>query len=366
MHRRRALVLFAVAEVLLALAIPFILVRGYHTLLDSRAGTLVEAPARVDPSWVALVAPSKVIGVAEVDGGRVTGVTLVVQNPERTSAGSAILVPGSLEVDGLTLSQREPSEAVAAVSAAMRLGVERVDVLDAEGWAAVLGDARYAVSNPDPVPGHPPGEVLVPVGEVEVDGSTVAAFAGRPAVGAAPISVLPRRHLLWAAMLADPPVTDHPLALDLVALGDHPVGVVDLPVTQLEPVALLDPERTESLVRDRVAYPTGATNTDRLRVRVVDRSGTADLEGIAAAVAAHGVEVVEIANASVFDEGPTRVVAPAGLASVDDALPGLLAELAQVVGVGEVVVDEVVVDDQHSEEPLVTVVIGRDFALDSL
>ncbi|MEL6985529.1 MAG: hypothetical protein AAFO29_24065, partial [Actinomycetota bacterium] len=54
-RRRRALVLFAMAELLLALAIPFVLIRGYHTLLDSQAGTFVEEPTRSDPGWTALV-----------------------------------------------------------------------------------------------------------------------------------------------------------------------------------------------------------------------------------------------------------------------------------------------------------------------
>ena len=67
-------------EIVLAMAIPFVLIRGYHTLLDSRAGTFVEEPTRTDPGWMALVDVTEVVGIAEVDRGAVTGVALLVVN----------------------------------------------------------------------------------------------------------------------------------------------------------------------------------------------------------------------------------------------------------------------------------------------
>lgn len=346
--------LFAAFEVLLALAIPFILIHGYHTLLDSRTGTFVEEPTRADPGWAALVDPSIVIGVAEVDRGTVTGVTLVVHNPQMASAGAVIIVPGTLEIGGATLDQRAPEDAVLAVSEAMRLGVGRIDVLDEAGWSAFLGEASYLIENPDPVP-DVDGEVLVPVGQVQVGAAVAPAVAGRPADGAVALSVLPRRHLLWQALLADPPATATPLAADLGEIDPVRSRVVDLPVTQLEPVALVDAVATEELVRDVVAFPAGAVDGDRLRVRIVGRVGGAALEEIAAQVAADGHEVVEIANAGVFDGGPTQVIAPVTVVGTGEALPPELARLGQLAGVAEVAVDPEPVD-----EFVVTLVVGVD------
>lgn len=359
-RRRRALVVFAGFEVLLALAIPFVLIRGYHTLLDSRTGTFVEEPTRADPGWTALVDPSAVIGVAEVDRGVVTGVVLVVHNPQAASAGSVVLVPGTLEIDGLLLADRSPTDAVLAVSEAIALGVERIEVLDESGWLSFLGDASYPVENPDPVPADGDG-ILVPVGAVEVGADVAAAFVGRPANGAVPVSVLPRRHLLWSALLAAPPAGTGALADDLAAIDPQQSLVLDLPVTQLEPVAVLDGASSELLVRDVVAFPAGAVEGDRLRVRIVDRTGVADLEDIAAAVAAQGVEVIEIGNAAIFDGGASQVVAPVTIAGDGGTLPPDLEQLTRSVGVGAVTVDP-----EPLDELVVTVVVGGDFDLAGL
>jgi hypothetical protein len=356
MHRRRVLVLFAMAEIVLALAIPFVLIRGYHALLDSRTGTFVEEPTRADPGWAALVDPTEVIGVVEVDRGVVTGVTLLVHNPGQSSVGSAILVPGTLDLDGVGLDERTPADAVAAVSAALRLGVARVDVLDAEGWPAFLGETRYRLDNPDPVPGEVDGEQLLPVGTVEVGAGEAAAFVGRPATGAVPVSVLLRRELFWGALLADPPSTSTPLADDLAALDHQRSRVYDLPLAQLEPVAIVDPAGAELLIRDVVAYPAGSAEGDRLRVRVVDRTGSAALEDIAAAVAAQGIEVTEIANAAAFDDGETQIIAPVTLTGEDGTLPAELSQLSRSIGIDGVSIDQQPVDDQ-----VVTLVVGRDF-----
>ncbi len=354
-RRRRGLVLFTLAELTLALAIPFVLIQGYHTLLDSQTGTFIEEPTRSEPGWAALVDPTEVIGIAEVDRGVVTGVTLVVHNPEQSSAGSIVLVPGTLELGGSLLADRDPTEAVLAVSEALRLGLARVEVLDEEGWGGFLGPSRYELESPDPVPDGA-GGVLLPVGPVGVGADEAPAFVGRPATDAVAVSVLPRRRLLWEAVLDDPPDSGSSLAVDLAAVDRVSSRVFDLPVTQLEPVAVLDGAGAELLVRDVVAFPAGAAAGDRLRVRIVDRTGLAPLEDIAAAVAAEGLEVIEIANALAFDDGPSQVIAPVTLVGPDGQLSGDLTAFAQSIGLADVTVDPEPVD-----EFVVTVVIGADF-----
>jgi len=343
------------AELTLALAIPFVLIQGYHTLLDSQTGTFIEEPTRSEPGWAALVDPTEVIGIAEVDRGVVTGVALVIHNPEQSSVGSIVLVPGTLDLGGTLLADRDPTEAVLAASETLRLGLARIEVLDEEGWAAFLGSTRYELESPDPVPDSA-GGILLPVGPADVGAAEAPAFVGRPASDAVAVSVLPRRRLLWEAVLAAPPVSGSSLASDLAAVDRAASRVFDLPVTQLEPVAVIDSVGAELLVRDVVAFPAGAVAGDRLRVRIVDRTGLAELEDIAAAVAAEGLEVIEIANAAAFDGGPSQVVAPVTLVGPDGQLTPGLAEFAQSIGLADVAIDPEPVD-----EFIVTVVIGADF-----
>ena len=342
------------------MAIPFLAIQGYHTLLDSRAGKFVEEPTRTEPGWRAFVDPTPVIGIAEVDQGRVTGVTLLIHHLEVRSAATVVLVPGSLELDGATLAERSASDAVAAVGAALRLSIDRTEAMDEAGWRSLLDDERYLLDSPDPVSDET-GGALFTVGQVSVGGDNAAPFLGRPADGAVPISVRPRRHLFWNALLEAPPAGSTDLASDLRAVDDAVVQVVDLPLTQLEPVALIDGPAAESLIRDVVAYPAGSLPGDRLQVRILDRTGGADLEGIAAAIAAQGMEVIEIGNTTPFDSGETQVIAPIGLAAQNETLPDEIETLTRSVGSSNLIIDNEAADDL-----VVTVVIGPNFDLANL
>ena len=360
---------FVAGELLLVMAIPFVAIEGYHTLLASRAGKFVEEPTTDDPGWRAMVDATPVLGLAEVDNGIVTGITLVVSHPE--SAGSVVLVPGTMEVQGVTLNAYPPVEAVEVLARSIRLAVAQIEVVDEAGWQATLGAGVYRLDSPDPVLDLS-GQTLFGVGPVDVDATLAAPFVGRPAVGVAPVSVQPRRHLFWNALLADPPTTDSVLGAALQGLDAELSRVIDLPVTQLEPVALPDSPAIETMIRDLVAFPAGAVPGDRLQVRILDRTGAADLAGVAAAVAANGMEVVEIGNATEFDGGETEVIAPVGLgADVDSTaelgaspelnMPPELNELARAVGAATIRIDE-----DPAEDFVVTVVIGTNFDLANL
>lgn len=348
--------LFVVGELLLVLAIPFMIIEGYHTLLDSRAGRFVEELTREDPGWRALVDSTEVVGIAEVDQGTVTGVTLLINHVEVRSAGTAVLVPGTLLVDDVPLSGRAPADAVQAVGAALDLAISRVEILDDAGWDDVLGQETWVVESPDPVLDEA-GNPLFEVGPVNVGADNVAAFVGRPAPGASPVSVLPRRELFWNAVIGSPPSAAAAIAEDLRAIDATTSQVLNLPAQQLEPQTILDEAGAEALVREIVAFPAGPAPGDRLRVRVLDRTGAANLEGIAAALAARGIEVIEIGNAFVFDDGGTEVIAPMDLSSADGALPDRVNQLIVAVGLDAATLDPEAPDD------VVIVVVGGDFDL---
>jgi hypothetical protein len=347
---RRATALFAAVELVLALSIPFLAIAGYHSLLDSHAGRFVQEPTDRDPGWRAEVDPTPVTAVVEETEGRITGIALVASRPGATSGANVILVPGTLVVDGQPLDQRPAEGAVSALAATLRLRLGPIEVVNGVRWALVLGAGSYRLENPDPVVG-PGGEVVLPVGPVEVDAANAGSFLGRPAPGAEPVTLVYRRHLFWEALLAEPPTGDDPLAAWLASVSGSGAQVVDLPWLVGGHGPQPDGSKTEAMIRELVAVPAGAQPGDRTQVRVLDRTGTADLSSIAAEVAAAGFEVVEIGNAARFDGGLTSLVVPG---RVNDQ--GLI-QLAARTGAATVV------DGDGDADPVATLLVGSDFAL---
>ena len=378
------LLLFAGAELVLAMAIPFLLIRGYHTLASSNAGTFVDAPTIEEPGWSALVAATPLTIVVEVVDGAVSGATLIV-GPDRggapiesadtpSGAGTIVLIPGDLSVPpesaetdrskpspSTALSDLAPSAAGGTVAEMLNVEADIV-VMDADAWARTLSGVAYRIDNPDPVPAGPGQEAAddaadsgVPprfaVGPVEVDGAGAAVFLGRPIAGAPLSSVMPRRRLLWEALVARPPSDGDGLASLIGSLsGDTgATQVLDLPTVEESGAVIVDDRRTEELIRDIVAFPSGS----RLEVRVVDRTGDTDLAAVAAGLAGRGIEVVEIANAVRFDGGSTELIRPAG--GLDDGA-AQLAELAAELGLRPLL-------DEEPDDDRVTLLVGADFSL---
>ncbi len=375
-RRRRLFALFVLAELTLAMAIPFLAIAGYHALLGSQAGTFIEEPEEGEPGWRALVAPSPITAVVEIDADSLTGISLLVGPVDGPSivvsgesemelaaarfdagnadaGGTVIVVPGTLVVDGVPLAERSPEDAVASVETILRLKVDTIDIVDENRWSAILGDDTYTLSNPDPVVDDG-GRPLLEVGEIEVGAAEAAAFLGRPAPDSDPITLLFRRQLFWTALTAEPPDgagADDELVATLRTLIGPGSQVVILPLVDVVPDPEPDLVAAEALIREVVPIPAGANPGDRLQVRVIDRTGAADLESVAAEVASTGSEVVEIGYAREFDGGLTHLVVPPGL---DDPA---ITELATVTG-ATTVLDNDIVDDA-----VVTLLVGSDYGV---
>jgi len=310
------MVLFAALELVLVMAVPFLGIAGYHALLESKAGNFARPPAPDEPGWRALLDPTPVMAVVEVDEGSVTGIALLVDAslPDvgdvadgglqlyAAEMHTVILVPGSLHIDGSPLSAHAPDAAMEILSEHMRLAISHVEVVGEERWASVMGATKYLLPNPDPV-----NDDLV-VGEVEVNADNAAAFLGRPAPGMDPITVMFRRQAFWDAVMQQAPTGPDPLASTLQSLEGAMVEVV--PLQSLDPNPRLEPVATEALIRDVVPFPSSPL---RAQVRLIDRTGLADLNQLAAEFAALGFEVIEIGNAATFDAGPTELFAPEGI-----------------------------------------------------
>ncbi len=347
--RRRALAAFVLAELVLAMAIPFLGIAGYHALLDSRAGHFIEEPTAEDPGWRAVVDPSPVTALVERHDGETTGIVLVAGHPDGAVGGAAILVPATLQIDGVGLDTLPPADAVAALASALRLRIGSVEVLDDDRWSELLGDATYEVSNPDPVVGDD-GLPLLPIGEIDLGAEHVTPFLGRPSPGSDPITLLYRRELFWAAVLASPPTGSDPVATVLGQAAGPAARVVVLPLELVVADPAPDLEAAELMIREVVPIPAGAEPGDRVQVRVIDRTGVVDLETVAALVASTGSEVVEIGNATSFDDGLTHLVVPVG---IDDPV---ITELATLTGA------TTVLDSDVESDGVVTLLVGADYA----
>lgn len=370
--------LFVLAEAVLVMAIPFLAVKGYHTLLESRAGIVVDQLSPADPGWTALVDPTPVYGVAEVLDGSVTGLTLVVGR-ETSTAGSVILAPASLSVVGGALDAGGAEQAVSDLARAMRLDTVDITVVDEAGWSDVLGDQVYVIDNPDPVPAAD-GTTVFPVGMVEVTADNAAVFLGRPLDGAPAYSTLVRRQRFWSAVVADPP--GQPVEIDGAGGADgadslaahlvetfEPAGgqVLELPTVEVDgsDEFTIDPAAVEELVRTTVAFPAGSDDTDRLRLRIMDRSGDQPITEIAAALAGHGIEVVQIGRALRFDDGPTEVVVPGDIGFVNETADSpAVGAVHQLDDLSDSLGAVPVIDPEADPGSPATLLVGSDFSLD--
>jgi hypothetical protein len=313
----RTRLVFGFGEVILFALIPFLAYIGFTTLLDTRTGTFVADPIEGEPGWRALVDPTPVTAVVEVENDRITGLTVITQPGADGSGGAVVLVPGTLLVDGTPLTALDPTGAAALLGSAMRLQISDVVIMDEQGWISLLGDSSYELDVPDPIPNDADG-VLLPVGANQINASLTPAFLGRLVAGNDPLALIFRRRLYWDLLIQDPPAdSSHPLSavLGAVAAGDN--RIYDFPLESsdtLGPEANLVPDAVavEFLVREIVPFPAGAGPGDRPQVRLVDRSGTADLYLLAGALGRQGIEVLEIGNASEYDNGPTELVVPIG------------------------------------------------------
>jgi hypothetical protein len=327
--RTRGWWLFVLLEVTAVLALPVLVVIGARALLDSRGGTFVAAPpGPTEPGYQALVDPSPVLAVVERLAGEVTGVTVLARSGIEVDGGAALLVPAELLVEGRTLRDwgAEGDRAVTdALGRALRLEVGEPVAVDEAGWGAVLGGGTVTVRNPDPV--LVDGEERFGVGLIAIGADDAAEWLGLLG-NQDPSALLFRRSLFWNALLDGPATSltgdSSPVpTMRAVSAGVH--AVVLLPVVLADGTVSLDPEAAEAAVVEVVPFPAGARPGDRLRVRVLDRTGSADLPGVARLVARAGGEVVMVGNARAFDGLPTeaRIADPA----LDDATRRLLERL---------------------------------------
>lgn len=369
MNSRRSLgrVLFIVVEVILIAAVPLLSWVGFQTLLDSQSGEFAVDPTEADPGWLAFVDPTPLSAVVEVVDESVSGVTVVIPTGLDTDGGVVVLIPGALLFEGRSIADRSPDQVVTTVERILGLRIGTVMTADRDGWSSLLGDGEVELANPDPVPG-PNGGVELPVGRLTVDAGNAPAFLGRSLEGSDQLALEFRRGIFWNALLDSEFLSDRDAGdegavddtdddgdaalviasqLKRIAVGAHRVEALSVEIAAGAVIA--DFEQIELLVNEVVALPRGANPGDRLAVRVLDRAGSHDLEGVARTLGSAGFEVVQIGNATVFDEGRTQLLTTA------DADANAVAALAALVGA-----DTVVPTNDEEAVSTVTLLVGDD------
>lgn len=326
--------LFLFLEVVLLGSIPVLGFLGFRSLLNTQAGEFVVDPGPNDPGWIAAVEPSPVSLLLDLDQGSVAGAVVLAPIGDDIDGGTVILISGATEFGGLPLAGRTAAEATEAIEQALRLELGAAATLDGAAWDQLLGGRSVELANPDPVV-DPDGTVVVEAGRVTVDPVDLAAISGRtPLVTGDPEALEFRRAVLWNTLLDD-------ATFETVVVGDPALQLVASHLAQISngvhrvedlPLAgvAIDPVAAEELVRSAVALPRGPEVGARLAVRIIDRTGTNDLEAAARALGGAGFEVVQIANAVTFDEGATQLLL-AATGSEDE-----IARLADLTGAATV------------------------------
>jgi hypothetical protein len=357
---------FPVLTVLLALAVPALLVTGRTVMLHSTDGAfedLVTDPAA--PGWRAYTEPTPTALVLQRDGsGALVGVTLVsltaagagalVFVPVDTLAVPAAGVPAGASSAGIRTLAELAADGEPAVRAGVEelLGVAPTDVvsLDPTAWRDIVEPvAPLTVENPDDVfvagAGGSPTQRFAK-GQLTLSAADVPDYLAARSVGELDLNRMVRHEAFWAGWLqavgkstAPDAVPGEPgtgLARYVRALSSAHIAPSTLPVQVLHEAG--GPDRyvpVAGQVRELLtrAVPTPVSSPGRrLRIRLLDGVGTLQHgQDAAARLVAGGGQIDQIGNAASFGVPRTK------LEFADENHRREVEALAAALGMGEVV-----------------------------
>ncbi len=390
---------FAAALTVLALAIPVLGYVGFRAVLTSKEGRVVDPvldphepgyEAVVEPTPVALVAH---VATPEVDPNadddiparQLVGLSVLTLGPGDVGGG-VVLVPvhtltgatarfgfddlaGAFVVGGLD-GLRQATANVVGTS------LSEAVMVDDERWTELVAPvAPVEVANPDTVldPDAPEGGgPAFPAGPLPIDASEVGRYLRLQNPGESALALLARQQLFWEGWLdaigragdgaaAVPGEGGGGLARFVRGLGAAGPVIETLPVRQASPsspvggtgdaVEAFDPVEADvsELMARLVPFPTAANPGDRLRLRVLDGTGSDGAALVAARrLVLGGAEIVVVGNADRFDHATTEVRYPV-------ELEDRARDVVESLGAGELVPQRA-----GSDTVDLTVVVGGD------
>jgi hypothetical protein len=380
---------FVGALLVLIALIPVLAWFGARAALDEGGGQVASgATDTAAPGYQALVSPTPTLAVlGEASDGSLSTVTLLAASGDGGRGGGMLFVPTRLLTEagaGRTqpLSEVYAAGGVEATTAALRgtlrMGIDRTVTVDDARWAQLVAPvAPLAVDNSDELTRTGPGgqtEVVFRSGRLQLRGDDVATYLELRNTGEDERAHLYRHELLWRAWLAAvaergddaavPGEVGSGLGGMVRELARGEVRYATLPVDAVEPLTgggagtvdqRLDREAAEELLAEIVPFPTSGEPGDRTKVRLLDGLGDPGLARAASSVLVPaGAEVTVFGNADRFDYATTEVryYIPARREAA--------AAMAAAVGAGEPVLQE-----DQTDTVDVTVIVGRDFAVEA-
>lgn len=399
---------FAGSMLVLVAAIPLLAFAGLQAARDSRGGEFVTLDVGPDePGFQALVTPTPVLLVEELaSDGDPIGYALVSITNGSNGGGAVVLLPTLLrvEVDGVgvttlaDLRARSGQDAVvAAVEDLFDLRIPNVESVGPAEWTTLVGPAApIELDNTDDLvvtDEDGASETIFAAEDISLAADEVGVYLELGVEGETELAGLVRKQLFWRAWIervtalggadavgrpaGDPAAPADPEgeasgagaaeadaslslgdAVGLLAGGVARVSV--MPVDGVQPLDSVDAsdeeyepqdEHVAALIADVVPFPSGATADDRVRVRLLDGSGSAD-RALAASLdlVPAGAEITIFGNAESFDFASSEVWYHRA------ELEERAAELA-----GAIVAEEVVFVEMSDTLVDVTVVIGADY-----
>lgn len=345
-----------------------------------RSSTEGETVSPIDdpdaPGFEAFVDPTPTLVMLHDQDGALDAITVLTLPDPDGGGGGVLLVPDRTVVDLPTLgittieaayefgdAQIEAQAVGDLLSTAMR----ETEVVDAARWADLVAPvAPITVDNPNELVVD--GEVLFPIGEIELEADEVGAYLEADDAEASDLARFARHETFWAAWLeavaaagtpeAVPGELDSGIGRFVRALAAGTTAIETLPVQPAttdrhgeDPAFVPRGREVDELVARLVPFPTSPSPGARARVRLLN--GTADTT-VAASIASDltpaGVSIVLIGNATSLDHEETTI------RYLGEEFRSEALAVADILGVGEVVEES-----RPSDAADITVTLGEDY-----
>ena len=380
---------FMAAVAVLAAAIPVLAFIGFREVFDTTEGRKVDAqndPTK--PNFEANVVPTPVLLLAQTDGDRVTGLTMIALGGG-DAGGSVVFIPIDTVTNALptptttTRPGTKPKTTTLANAYAangqgdlnqltanvLGLSFDETVLLNNDGLAQFVSPAApLTINNPDPlveVDSKGRSNVVFPAGQLTLEAADIPRYLSLRNPDETDVARLARQQVVWQAWIAAVKSSTNPnvvpgettagLGRYLRGLAQGNVQFATLPGSPqtdssgdetFEP----DEERIATLMAQSVQLPTPANPGDRVRVRLLSGVGAVDATAV---VSAHLVpanaQVIIVGNADRFDYTTTKIV------YYDDSFAAAANETQAKLGTGEVT-KSATPDDTED----VTIIIGQD------
>lgn len=372
--RRRLWPLYVIMS-LLILAVPALVVVGYHIASTSTAGEVLSGHSNPSaPGYTALVEPTPVALVMQMsDAGVPQGLTVLSLSGPDQHGGAVLAAPVDARVsrprpgiETFSAAMKLKSSAIAGKVIGSELGLGFDDVIeltDSDLTRLVAPVAPLQIDNPEAV--TTPDGTTISAGPVTLSADQVPQYLAASDVGNTVSGLLARQQLVWNAWIARikqvgvataiPGETASGIGHYLAGLAAGKLQSASFPLLQTtgangQSTVAIDHDPAMLLVANAVPLPVGALPGDRATVALLNGTGpeaapTAVIQRLTYA----GAQISTVGNAASFDHGQTT------LAYSNDRAHVFALAMARQLGVGRVV--PAPTTDTSTD---VVVIMGRD------